>query len=180
MNVQLVHSIALVLASLTCYTCESSSCPPPNYAPGDMFKITFNGLKPGYSQCDVMPLDVGLDFTLTVGFAIGNDPYGSCFWYSATPEVPKFAQGFMLSCSLSDRLLGLECRGKSGTGCEIEMSTTLSGPLPSHPQIVVEHNTLTIEMTGLIDDYRCVPTDCSEIQYDVSVEKLPVGADAGG
>jgi hypothetical protein len=165
----------LLLAGWLLPSCGNDTCPSAN--PGDKFEITVNGIRAGNTPCAALHLDPGVKFTMTVARPAHQDQSGVCVGPYAEPNVPSFARGFLTRC-LADRFpLGLECNGTYTDGvsvaCDIEVGFQAS-PLPSKVGDVIEHSVITASAQG-----DCLSWECGGNIYDVRIEKLPPGSDAG-
>ena len=153
---------------------NNEACPSAN--PGDKFEITINGIEDRDTPCAALHMDAGVRFTMTVARPAYRDQLG-CAGPYAEPNVPSFARGFLTHCSADSFPLGLECNGTYTDGvsvaCDIEVRFQAS-PLPSKVGDVIEHSGASASASG-----SCVSWECGIDQYDVRIEKLPPGSDAG-
>src|SRR5664280_2935088 len=90
--------LVLIVAIAAAACGKPDNCPPPNYLPGDKFKITINSIRAGDTPCSEMPLGTGDSFVVTAGTSRQYYPGSAdCYTLAATPEVPDFAKGVMKS-----------------------------------------------------------------------------------
>jgi hypothetical protein len=175
--------LAAAFAAVACG--KPDSCPPPNYSPGDKFKVTINSLRVGEIACAEMPLAPGDSFVVIASNYPVPDVTGRsrCYTYPATPDVPAFAEGVMTSCKPGDEQLGVQCEGVTAHGCMVTMSTGV-GQVPSASQGVVNHTLFGFNTGGgqMVDggEICSMSAECGLNQFDVTVERLAPGADAGG
>jgi hypothetical protein len=165
----------VALAAAIC--CKPDSC-PPNYSPGDKFRITVNALSAGI-PCPGMQLSPGDSFVVTASNRAFGGPVGdSCYVYGAEPEVPEFAKGVISSC-VSDGRLGISCEGVTASGCQVTMKSWV-GSVPSSSQGVIDHDVYKIDvfLSTRSDGGVCAGyAACTAVDYDVRIERLAAGAD---
>jgi hypothetical protein len=181
-NNRMARWIRLAMIVISWPSCtSSSSCPPPAYQPGDKFRITVNKRISQDAPCNLITLNAGDVFYLTVGMGTGGASPSNCYWYSATPRVPSFADGVLQFCSASEKPLGLNCVGSFPNGCKVSMSTAIS-IANSDMKATVEHAVFSIQMSNVAvstNNVSCAALECEQQSYDVRLEELPADADAG-
>jgi hypothetical protein len=177
-NVTLWLVVALLTNALL--GCGKRAC-QEQYAPGDRFNITVNGSLAGDTPCDIMPLHEGDSFTLIVGPIAETDQDGCPVSYLGQGLVPNYASGVMTSClnSVEDPRT-LSCCGMVH-GCLVCQVSELSA-LPTGSDPIIEHATLTsvtsshVEDWGALDAGICLPNNCAWDEYDVTIERVAIGA----
>ncbi len=176
--------VLLVLIAMATGGCsnKAENC-TPNFSPGDRFRITIKSLRSGETSCSLLTLSPGDSFVLTAGTAKNYDPDArDCYTYAAAPEVPSFSRDIVRACTAGDQTLGLHCEGVTGNGCSVQMDMQV-GDVPSVSQGVNEHGGFQFGMFGgqYVDGGAPCGWDpaCDLNQFDVRIERLAPGADAG-